>query len=721
MAIPQIKIRTLPFNLALAGVMAFSSLSFADPANQDGAKEANHILLPQVVVTATRQEQNSFDLPVSIDVVDMDTLRDGRAQVNLSESAIRIPGVVVSNRNNYAQDMAVSTRGFGARSQFGVRGVRLYADGIPMTMPDGQGQTGTFILDTARSIEFLRGPFSALYGNSSGGVVQLFTEDGPQDPTLSGSFEVGSYGSKRESTTFGGQVGNLNYIVNAAHQETDGYRVHSESTRNTLHGKFTLQANNSTKITLVATSLEQPESQDPLGLTKAQFQADPSSVYPTGGGVTKNAITENTHVDRNHTQSGIVFDHQFSEQSSMKLMGYFGVRENQQYLASTSAAASTVSTIDRQFGGVDARWTYKSQLAGQPFSFTAGMNYDNMEDGRKTYSAIKGIRQTAPTRDEIQTVHNFDQFAQVTWEPSNRWFISAGLRHTQVDFNIDDHFLSNGNQGGSVDFGNTNPVAGVTFKLTPTFNLYANAGKGFETPTFVEVNYDNTFSHPNLALQPSESKNYEVGAKAIIADMTRVNLALFKVDTQKEIVVDSTVAGQTAYKNAGDTERKGVELSVDSTLPYHFNFYAAYTLMDAEYKDPFQCFGTATTNTWCTGAKTVNAGNKIPGTYSSNTYAELSWKHPASGFSTAIEAIHFSRTYVNDLNNEWADPYTIFNWRGSFSQEARNWEFKEFLRIDNFTDRNYVGSVKVNESLKRYYEPSPPRNWLLGLNASYRF
>lgn len=697
--------RRSPMSLAITAAL------LSAPAYADGV--ADQLAAP-VVVTATRVEQNSFDLPVSIDVVDGDTLRDGQPRINLSETAVRIPGVVVGNRNNPAQDIAISTRGFGARSAFGVRGVRLYADGIPMSMPDGAGQTGTFNLDTAKSIEFLRGPFSALYGNSSGGVVQLFTADGGKTPTISSTITMGSYDSERQSLTFSGQDGDFNYIVNAAHQRSDGYRDHSASTRNTLHGKFSFNLSEATKLTLVATGLDQPESQDPLGLTKAQFRRNPSSIYPdTGAG---NAETRNTRVDRNHVQSGLILDHQFNDEHSIRLMGYYGQRENRQYLVT-----NTVSYIDRDFGGADARWTYKTTQANQPFSISAGLNYDTMTDDRRAYGALNGVMLPGETRKEDQNVHNFDQYVQATWEPSDKWLLTGGLRHTKIKFDVEDKILGNGDSSGEMSYSNTSPVGGVTYRITPALNIYANAGKGFETPTFIELNYDRTFSTINNTIRPSESKNYEVGVKAFVLDNTRVNLALFKIDTEKEVVVDTSSGGQTAYKNAGDTERKGLELALDSLLPYDFKFYAAYTLMSAEYKDAFQCFGNATTNLWCTGDKTVQSGNKIPGTYSSTTYAELSWRHAPTGFSTAIEGIHFSKSYVNDLNNESTDPYSIFNWRGGFTQKMKAWELNEFVRVDNITDKRYAAAFKVNETRLRYYEPASPRNWLLGLSASYRF
>ncbi|NOS96772.1 MAG: TonB-dependent receptor [Methylotenera sp.] len=722
-------------------IISLAVLSALGTSHHVMAEEASseRIITAPVVVTATRVEQNSFDLPVSIDVVDGETIHDSQQQVNLSEVAARIPGIVVNNRFNGSQDLSISTRGFGARSQFGVRGVRLYADGIPLSMPDGQGQTGTFNLDTAKQIEFMRGPFSALYGNSSGGVVQTLTRDGAKEPTISGGILFGSYNTRRESLTAEGENGGVNYILNAAHYETDGYRDHSKASRDTFHTKLSYKPSDATKITLLATYLDQPDSQDPSGLTPTQYKQgrkQPNSI---------DAITHDARSIKTQKQAGLVLDHAFSEQQSIRLMGYYGVRDNLQFQTLNGSCKSNCSlpttddiffkravAIDRKFGGVDARWSYKDTLANRPFSLVAGLNYESMEDDRRTFNADFGqLVSKLPTRSEIQDVHNFDQFLQATLEPTDRLLFVAGLRHTKIKFNVNDKMPvtttpADPDGSGSLEYSNTSPVAGITFKVTPTFNLYANYGRGFETPTFIEMTYvgnPNTGAGPNLSLKPSKSKNYEIGAKAFIADNTRVNLALFKVDTEKEIVTDLGQGTTASFKNAGDTERKGLELSLESALPNNFGLYAAYTLMSAEFKDTF-CSGSS-----CPASGTVTSGNKIPGTYTSNAYAEISWKNPAIGFSTALEGVYFSDTYAYDINNKAettglklpykADSYAVFNLRGGFTQHLGNWKLNEFARIDNLTDREYVGSVKVNTS--GTFEPVATRNWTLGLNASYKF
>src|SRR6202021_1913701 len=206
--------------------------------------------LSTIVVTATRIAESSFDLPLAIDRGDRGTIANGQLQVNLSESLITVPGVSVESRQNYAQDLQLSVRGFGGRSSFGGRGIRLYSDGIPGTMPDGQGQFSQFDLGSADHIEVLRGPFSALYGNSSGGVIAIFTEDAQPGFSLDGSAEYGTFNTQRYAMKTTGDSGFVNYVVDASHFQTDGYRVHSDAERNLFNAKASLGVSDTSKLTV---------------------------------------------------------------------------------------------------------------------------------------------------------------------------------------------------------------------------------------------------------------------------------------------------------------------------------------------------------------------------------------------------------------------------------------------------------------------------------------
>lgn len=686
--------------LAILGLYGLSDTAVAEDA---GIK----LNLAPVVVTGTRIQQNSFDLPMSINAISSETLHDATQQVHLSETAARIPGIVVANRNHSAQELSISSRGFGPRSQFGIRGIRLFSDGMPLTMPDGLGFSSAMNLDNASSIEFLRGPFSALYGNSSGGVVQLFTKNGGPETEISAGAFYGSYGTNRETTTLSGQVSNVSYSLNASHYETDGWRTWSGYKKDSLNAKINLQISDSTKLTLLAINVDQPYVRDPGGLTLAQLKSNPRQA------ATDFALYK-THKEMDHSQVGLVLDHEISEGNQLKTMVYYGERSNYQSLVSKSA-----SGYDRDFGGADIRWTHQGSLFDKPLNFTVGMNYDKMSDNRYRYSSnttIDGIVPAAATkqRDELNEAWNFDQYAQAQWDVASDWSLHAGVRHSRVTFDNTDkkaHAYDNNRV-----FEKTTPVAGIVYKVTPTLNLYANAGLGFETPTFIETEYGSAdATRPNTTIQPSTSKNYEVGAKAFLTDNILINVAAFKVLTSKEIVMSEYNVDSAVYKNAGDTERTGLELSLDANLQHNLKAYATYSYLDAEFKDAFA-------SAYSSGGQNVLVGNKIPGTYKNRAYAEVSWRHPGTGFFTALEGIYSSKTYVNDMNTGSADAYTIFNWRGGFQQKMNKWSFTEFVRVDNLTDKDYVSSVKVNDySNGRYYEPGLPSNWTLGINASYRF
>jgi iron complex outermembrane receptor protein len=739
-----------------------------------------------VVVTGTRVEQNSFDLPMSIDSVAAEQIQEGQLKVNLSESSSRVPGVVVNNRNNPAQDLAIQIRGFGARSAFGVRGVRLYADGIPLTMPDGQGQTGTFNLDTADRVEYLRGPFSALYGNSSGGVVQIFTRNGDLDPTLTGGATFGSYNTDRESLTFGGSGEGFDYVINANTFSSDGYRDQSKTRRDTVHAKINFKINEDTKLSLVATGLDQPNNLDPQGLTAAQLQANRRQAGT-------NSEIFNTRVSKSQKQVGATLEHLLSANDTLRFMTYYGQRDNEQF-SSISVNAQLddrngggVSTIAREFGGIDARWSHKGNLGDKPFNFTVGTNYDRMVDDRKGYEnflsnlapgsmvsnltpvdsvyskttcgsiaggqpivcGVQGILR----RDEKNTASNFDQYLQATFDIHPRWTFSGGLRHSRVTFKNNDFYTGNiypvgatgvgpeltsdkinGDDSGSLTFSETTPVIGAVFKVTDSFNLFANAGESFETPTLIEMAYKTSGSGLNLDLKPAKSRQYEVGMKWMLGSATLLNASLYKIDTDNEIVILQSAGGRAVYQNVKSSERKGLELSLDTRFDNGLAAYVAYSYLDAALTSAFsscrpfsglqtRCEATTTTaNTTDSGVENIQAGANIPGTYKQTLYGEISWKYKPVGFSTALEGRANSKTYVA-FKPEYgsADGYAVAAWRGGFSQKLNNWNVSEFVRIDNLLDKDYVGSVRVGDLNSRYYEAAPGRNWLLGVSASYSF
>lgn len=688
--------------------------------------EETKVLSP-VVVTATRTEQDSFDLPMAIDKVEKENIQDGQLRMTLSESLARVPGITAQNRNQMAQDPQISSRGFGARSSFGVRGLRVYVDGIPLSMPDGIGNPGSVDLGSIAGIEVMRGPFSAMYGNSSGGVIQMLTDTPPATPEVSADVLFGSFDTRRASVQAAGTQKGVEYLVNYSDYRSDGFRVQSQNDKQQATVKLGVKLAEDTKLTTLINWFDQ-FAQDPGGLVRtgnvAQSPGAFDGAFYNPKGATRGAIVGNTRVLRSNTQVGFNLEKTIDANNTLNAIVYAGQRDNLQYLSTSNAASGDIngraSSIAREYYGADLRLTHRGNLMDKPYSLTAGVNAGYMSDDRLDRNALNGtiIPNVTPNRDENQKATNFDQYAQGIWSFDPRWDLHAGIRHTSLDLKIRPN-LGAGVTTNPADlsFSKTLPVAGVVFKATPVLNFYANVGKGFETPTLIEITYAdaaNAAAGANSTLKPSSSTNLEAGAKWLASDNSRVNAAAFMIDTENEIVVSKQVGTTASYNNAGKTQRSGVELSVEHRFNSKVTGYLAYTYLDATFDQTY-------TYTSSGSPVTVNKGNAIPGTYKTQLYGELAWKEPTVGFNSAVEMRNFSKAFVNDTNTDSAPAYTIFSVRASLQQQVGQWRVSEYARIDNLFDKEYIGSVRVNDSNSRFFEPAPGRNYIVGIKANYAF
>jgi len=714
-----------------------SSLAFADDIKQ----------LAPTVVTATRVETNSFDLPVSIDVVEKKDF-EGQLNMTLSESLIRIPGITAQNRTQMAQDPQISTRGFGARSTFGVRGIRVYVDDIPLSTPDGIATPGNIDIGTLKSIEVMRGPFSSLYGSSSGGVINLRTQNAPIDPEIGFNALYGSYNTDKELAYATGTSKGIEYLVNYSRYSSDGYRDNSQNEKEAATVKLKTNITSDTKLTMLFNWIDQ-KANDPGGLTSSEVYGQNRKMSSA------NNLAQKARVARDNRQVGFNLEHKINDHNFVNLIAYVGERNNLQYLYSAAYSSSTsgsglgksgrASAIARDFYGTDIRWTSNNDFMGMPYQVLAGVSYGYQKDKRTDDVANNGEKSTDTTnslcavngatseyisncyklRDENNIAYNFDQYFQSQISATKDIDLHAGVRSTFVTLKNEDSLVGSPNNtgitykyrdgNGKITARKTTPVVGVVYKASPTWNLYGNYGEGFETPTFIEMAYsDTTGNGPNFNLKPSTSENYEIGTKFFIGEQAHANIAIFKTNTYNELVSNASTSAYTSYTNAGKTQRKGLEASLESALPNNFNIYGSYTYLDAEFKTPF-------TTTYNSTPSYILSGNRISGTYKEQLYGELSWRYPQLGFSTSFETRSNSKVFANDSNTVSVAGYTIFNVRAGFEQKIQGWKTTEYLRVENLTDKDYIGSIKNNENTGRYFEPSAGRNYLIGVSASYQF
>lgn len=677
----------------------------------DLAVAADTVRTAPVVITATRVEQSSLDVPAAIDSIDSRDLTEARLQANISETMQRVPGTYVQSRETYAQEQQITVRGFGARSQFGTRGVRLYVDGIPASTPDGQGGSGLFDYSSAKSIEVLRGPFSALYGNHSGGIVQILTEDGPQTPTATGSFSIGSYGTQRYGLKFGGQYGAVNAVASGSYLTTDGYRDRSSSERYLFNSKFGIKLDDRATLTITASFLDQPLDQDPLTLTAAQVAQNRRQANP-------NAATFNTRRSLDNKQAGVVYERQLTGEDSIRVLAYGGQRNNIGYLATRGGAAvpfssGGVSSIARDYAGLGGRWTRNTTLFGnQPLTVTAGADYDVALEDRKGYENLNGNIGILK-RNEFNRVKSWGSYGQAEWTPIQTVTGFVGLRYTQVSFQSSDFFTSlNPDDSGGARFSAWTPVIGALVRVTPLTNIYMNAGRSFETPTLIEVAYQNVGSGLNLGIRPSTSNHYEIGMKSLVSDNIRVNAAIFQIFTKDEIVVDGTpVVGRTTFKNAGRTERQGLELSATGDLGLGFGLHGAYTYLKATFAEAFTG-----------GSGNVASGSQIPGVPRSFVYFDFTWRaQNDSGLFAGVEHRRATKVYANDINADFAAGYKVTDLRVGVNRNLDPFVVQLFARVNNVFSEEYIGAVAVNGASGQFYAPAPERNYLAGVSASMKF
>ncbi len=659
---------------------------------------------------------SELDTPAAVSVVSGDDMRHAAPRVNLSENLTSVPGLQIQNRQNYAQDLQISVRGFGSRSTFGLRGIRMYVDGIPATMPDGQGQTSNIDIGSIDHIEVLRGPFSALYGNSSGGVINVETQTGQQPTTLEASTWFGSYGSWRNSvkasgaTGDGTQAGDVNYTVSASRFTTHGYRDHSSAQKNLGNAKLGVRIDDVSTLTLLFNSVH-VDAQDPGGLTEAQWKDNPRQVA-------SNVTLYNARKTVDQTQAGLHYQRQMSENDDLSVMLYAGERETTQYQSIPRATQlqagypGGVISLSRHYQGIDTRWTHRDTLFTLPVTVTGGLDYETMTEKRKGYQNFVGNDlgvQGDMRRNERNLMWNLDPYLQTAWQFTDKWSLDAGVRLSTVNFDSNDYYVTatDPDDSGNRRYHRWLPAASLKYAIDNSWNAYVSAGRGFETPTLNELSYRSAAQTGlNMDLKPATSDTVELGTKKRIGNGL-ITAALFQTDTQNEIVSDSSYEGRTSYKNAGQTRRRGLELGLDQQFGENWQFKAAWTLLDARYRS--NACGTDSCD-----------GNRIPGIARHMAYAGLAYA-PEQGWYAGGDVRYMSDIAADDENDVKAPAYTVVGVNSGYKWLVQNWTLDLFGRVDNLFDRNYVGSVIVNESNGRYYEPAPGRNYSVGLTVSYAF
>ncbi|HFX6240217.1 TPA: TonB-dependent receptor family protein [Acinetobacter baumannii] len=688
-----------------------SPLVWAEDLNSDVAK------LPTLHVEATRTDTGYLQTPASVFRIETPQV-DSSSQVNLTEVVKGIPSLQIRNRENYAQDLQLSMRGFGARSTFGVRGIRLYVDGIPATMPDGQGQTSNIDLSSLDHVEVLTGPFSSLYGNSSGGTILTSTKEGQGKDSIELSYSGGSHDKSRAGLVLQGGAKGANepsYIISSSYFDTDGYREHSGAEKVLNNAKLSWNLNDGSKINWV-TNYVKIHADDPQGLTHDQWNANPKQQVPF-------LKQFNVRKDIEQTQTGVTWSKPINDKNELYAMAYLGNRQVTQYQSipkSTQDAsinhAGGVIDFERNYYGADFRWTGKELLPNTTLS--VGVALDAMDEDRKGFENFNlvngqpsyGVKGNL-RRDEDNTLWNIDPYLQASWQFLPTWRLDTGVRYSNVHYKSEDNYLSNGDDSGKTDYDKVLPSVALSWQILPELMAYVSYAKGFETPTFTEMAYrPDGQSGFNFDLTASTSDTYETGLKSQnqLGDFT---LAVFQTKTKDDIVSAGNSNGRSTFRNADKTLREGVEFAWNKKLWRDLIATASYSYLDATFDADIPALGNIAQ---------ISSGNAIPGIAKNQAYASLAWQ-PSHGLYGGVDVQYMDKVYVNDTNSDAAPSYSVTSANVGYAWVMGDWKVNSFARVDNLFDKKYAGSVIVNDGNSRYFEPADGRNWSAGLRVIKQF
>ncbi|MEX2470203.1 MAG: TonB-dependent receptor [Pseudohongiellaceae bacterium] len=682
------------------------ALAVATTALPAAAQEQAEAVTPleEIVVIGTRTERQLGQIPLGVSVINMDDIQRGRQELSLDESLARVPGLFMQNRYNFSQDLRVSIRGFGSRANFGMRGIKVFADGIPVTLADGQSGTDDLDIGSAQSIEVVRGPTAALYGAASGGVISITTEEPTEEPFVETKLTFGEYGHEKYQIKTGGQTGRLGFLVNASHLEMDGYRDFSGVQHSLINSKIRYDIDASSDIQVVANAVNSPLAQDSGGITLAEALADPTQ-----------AQSRNTSSNAGETfdqqRLGIVYNKRFSEQSDISVRGYSAWKDFDAFLPIGThipfVGDDGVVGFDRRFWGGGFRYTYESSLGGLPNSFTVGADADYQQDKRSRFLNNAGVKGTI-TFNQVEEAEALGVYFRNETALSDTLALSLGGRFDNIDLSVNDLYLANADQSGSLDFTEFSPSVGLLWNATDQVNLYASYATSFETPTFTELGSPAQELNVNLGgfanVNAQEAESFEIGVKGTaMNENVYYDLALFTMDVENEIVNVVSIANRAFFENA-NTDRRGLEAQVQADLTDRIEVVASYTYSDFDF-DRFDTNQAA-------------VGEPIPGIPEHQFYAEVSYSFGNNGY-VVWDALNVGEFTANNAGTQTVDDYIVSNLRLGSEYQWSGHTFSPFIGINNLFDEEYFSNVRINAFGGRAYEPAPERHIYGGFNVRF--
>jgi iron complex outermembrane recepter protein len=699
------EVRTYPFTYKAIGVciiitclISKTNLSFAQTSQPQLSPNGKVIVLPSINVLTTRSEKKITSIPAAVTRTDQEEILTGLPQLTLNEGLGATPGVFFQNQYNFAQDLRVSIRGFGTRSSFGVRGVKILVDGIPQTLPDGQTQLDSIDPGMIKNIEILRGPSSSLYGNASGGIISITTEeDLGLGTNTKQRIELGQFGLEKYQLKLGQVSGPLSYRIYTSHLKLEGYRDHSATENSFAHGIFKWVSESNSEWRLSISNLYSPKADDPGALTKSQVESNPKSSNSNNSLFDAGERVKNTNF-------GLTYKKKINSGKDFFLTINLNHRYFENKLPFTSGGQVEFERLVPMFG---IRSVINKKILGQPSRFIVGADFAHQRDDRKRFNNNNGIRGDK-TLDRLEEVSSFGPYLRVEWQFSPRLELVSGIRHDHVYFNLTDSFLDDGDQSDSKTLSEWSGTLGSIFHWNDKMHFYTTVSTVFETPTITELANDPSGgSGFNSNLESQNSISYEVGLKNRELNGTELDLGLFFIQSRNELIgyeLDAS-PGRTFYKNAGESRRIGFETLATYRPTKEIKVALSYTYSNFKFTE-------------FDDDESDQSGNFIPGNPKHNLVLNVD-THTHSGWFVRGKAQYVSSFFVNNENTVKNNSYTTSSLALGRQGNAGIFKWSVFLGLKNLLNDTYHANTRINASSSRFFEPAPPLNIYGGISLSY--
>lgn len=682
------------------------------PALAQHADTATAVAIPAITVSAARTTLPLAKVPLSIQILERRDISRARPTWGLDEALGQVPGVFVANRYNFSLDQRISVRGFGSRSAFAVRGVKVLMDGIPQTLPDGQGQLTNLELGDVDRIEVLRGSASAMFGNAAGGVISIWTDPAPperlsEDVRVVGGWFAGRPGrswSKWQSTTRV-RVGGGGAQLGVSRLNYDGERDHSAADLRNLSARLRLPLGAAWSLSAVAAVGDDPRADNPGALTLAELAANRDSAP---------AVNLSSHAGKDVTQAqgGVTLRRPFAAGGEVGVTVFGLTRELKN--------PTTFAYIDLGRRAFGARATLTRPVGHGPLApqITAGLDFQRQRDERVNFGNVAGRPDTSRSLDQLERVTELGPFVQSAVSLTRRVTLTAGLRYDWVRFAVADRLVSSSNPDDSGDrlMRAASGSLGLAVNPAGDVTLYANAGSSFETPTTTELtNRPDTAGGFNPSLEPQRAWTYEVGGRGTVGSRGDWSLALFQSDVTDELISYEVPgsAQRRFFRNAGSSRHRGLELGAALTPLPGLRLRAAYSFSDFRYVR--YAFSPDTS------PPRVLDGRALPGIpkHALRLMLRLA-PRPDRGAWVEVETTGTSSTLVDDTLSARTAPWWTTNLRLGWVGRVGRTTLEPFVAANNVFNRLYIGSVVPNAARGRYYEPAPRRNVYVGLSIGVR-